>query len=324
MSKNWRLASKIGIPLAGLLTLSACGGGGGGSGTAAPTPTTLSGTAAKGLVSQGKVLVCRIVNGLPVADANCASGTTGADGSFSVAMSDGYTGPALIKVLAGANSTMIDETTGQPIAYNLTMRALLPAVSGTTTVYVTPFSEMAASAVGNSGITAANMIQAMNTVQTNFGVDLAVRPMIDLKDNGSDPAMLGKQANMVRQLTRVMMAARNATTLTDQNGVACNAAGTTPPAQISSQQISCVMNAMAGAMTGVASTDPTRLTSVLAALNSQNVTAAYMPIVNANGTLVMDLTDMTSSASMQEAMQAAGLAGQSVAGTVTTMMQGMM
>ncbi len=322
MSKNWRLASKIGIPLAGLLTLSACGGGGGG--TSAPTPTTLSGTAAKGLVNQGKVLVCRILNGLPEADANCASGTTGADGSFSVAMSDGYTGPALIKVMAGTNSTMIDETTGRPIAYNLTMRALVPAVSATTPVYVTPFSEMAASAVGNSGITAANMIQAMNEVQTSFGVDLSIKPMIDLKDDATDPTMLGKQANMVRQLTRVVMAARNASSLTDQNGVACNAAGTTPPAQISSLQISCVMNAMAGVMTGVATTDPTRLSTVLAALNSQNVTAAYLPIVKADGTLVMDLTDMTSRASMQAAMQTAGLAGQSVAGTVTTMMQGMM
>ena len=324
MSKNWRLASKIGIPLAGLLTLSACGGGGGGSGTAAPTPTTLSGTAAKGLVSQGKVLVCRIVNGLPEADATCASGTTGADGSFSVAMSDGYTGPALIKVMAGTNSTMIDETTGQPIAYNLTMRALVPAVSGTTPVYVTPFSDMAASAVGNSGITAANMIQAMDTVQTKFGVDLAVKPMIDLKDDASNPAMLGKQANMVQQLTRVVMAARNASSLTDQNGVACNATGTTPPAQISSLQISCVMNAMAGVMTGVATTDPTRLGTVLTALNSQNVTAAYLPIVKADGTLDQELADMTSSASMQTAMERAGMTTSGAASAVTIMMPGMM
>ncbi|HUW37819.1 MAG TPA: hypothetical protein VMV91_10850 [Rhodocyclaceae bacterium] len=303
--------------MAALLTLSACGGGGG-SAASAPTPTAVTGTAAKGLVNQGKVLVCRIVNGLPEADASCASGITGSDGSFSVAMSDGYTGPALVKVMAGTNSTMIDETTGQPIAYKLTMRALLPAVSGTTTVYVTPFSEMAASAVGNSGITAANMIQAMNTVQANFGVDLAVRPMIDLKDNGSDPAMLGKQANMVQQLTRVMMAARNASSLTDQNGVACNAPGS------STAQVACVVSAMAGAMSGVASTDPTRAATLLAALNSQNVTAAYMPIVNANGTLVMGLTDMTSSASMQAAMQTAGMTTNSAASAVNIMMQGMM
>ena len=319
MSANWKLISKIGIPLAGLLTLSACGGGGGGSATSAPTPTTVTGTAAKGLVSQAKVLVCRIVNGLPEADATCASGITGSDGSFSVAMSDGYTGPALVKVMAGTSgSTMIDETTAQPIAYNLTMRAMVPAVSAVTTVYVTPYSEMAASAVGNSGITAANMIQAMNTVQTNFGVDLAVRPMIDLKDNGSDPAMLGKQANMVQQLTRVMMVARYASSLTDQNGVACNAAGTSTP-----QQVACAMNAMAGVMTSVATTDPTKAATVLAALNSQNVTAAYMPIIKADGTLDMELADMTSSQSMQTAMQNAGMTTPGAANAVNIMMQGM-
>ena len=323
MNAHWKLTAKIGIPMAALLALSACGGGGGGAASAA-SPTTVTGTAAKGLVSQGKVLVCRIVNGLPEADATCASGTTGADGSFSVAMSDGYTGPALIKVMAGTNSTMIDETTGQPIAYNLTMRALVPAVSGTTPVYVTPFSDMAASAVGNSGITAANMIQAMDTVQTKFGVDLAVKPMIDLKDDASNPAMLGKQANMVQQLTRVVMAARNASSLTDQNGVACNATGTTPPAQISSLQISCVMNAMAGVMTGVATTDPTRLGTVLTALNSQNVTAAYLPIVKADGTLDQELADMTSSASMQTAMERAGMTTSGAASAVTIMMPGMM
>ncbi len=321
MSANWKLVSKIGIPLAGLLTLSACGGGGGGSGTSAPTPTTVTGTAAKGLVKQAKVLVCRIVNGAPEADATCASGTTGVDGSFSVTMSDGYTGPAMVKVMAATGSMMSDETTGSDIPYSMTMRAMVPAISATTTAYVTPFSEMAASAVGTSGITAANMTQAMNTVQTlmtNFGVDMNIKPMIDLKDNGSDSTMLGKQANMVQQLTRVMMAAKNASALKDSNGVACNAAGTSTP-----QQITCVMNAMAGVMTSVATTDPTRAATVIAALNSQNVTAAYMPIVKADGTLAMELADMTSSQSMQTAMQNAGMTTPGAANAVNIMMQGM-
>ena len=321
MRANWKLVPKIGIPLAGLLTLSACGGGGGGGGTSVPTPTTVIGTAAKGLVNQAKVLVCRIVNGAPEADATCASATTGNDGSFSVTMSDGYTGPALIKVMAGTNSTMVDETTGQPISYNLTMRAMVPAVSATTTAYVTPFSEMAAGAVGNSGITAANITQAMSTVQTlmtKFGVDLTVKPMVDLKDNGSDSTMLGKQANMVQQLTRVMMAAKNASALKDSNGVACNAARTSTP-----QQVACAMNAMAGVMTSVATTDPTRAATVIAALNVQNVTAAYMPILKADGTLDMELADMTSSQSMQTAMQNAGMTTSGAANAVNIMMQGM-
>ena len=316
-----RLIFRIGMPLAGLLALSACGGGDGGG--TSPTPTTVSGTAAKGLVKQANVLVCRIVNGAPEQDATCASGITGVDGSFSVTMSDGYTGPAMIKVMTGTGTTMLDETTGTYIPYNMTMRAMVPAVSATTTVYVTPFSNMAASAVGTSGIDADKMRQAMATVQTlmtNFGVDLTVKPMVDLKNNGSDPTMLGKQANMVKQLTRVMMVA-NSNSLINSNDAACNA---TPATQ--STKIACTMNVMASAMTGVATTNQT---AVLTALNNQVVTNVFMPIIKADGTLAMPMqsVDMTSSTStstsMQSAMQSAGMTTTSNTNTVTTMMQGM-
>jgi len=321
MNAYWKIVSKVGLPVAGLLALSACGGGGGGT-SAIPTSTTVSGTAAKGLVKQANVLVCRIVNGMPEADATCASGTTGPDGSFSVTMSDGYTGPAMIKVMAGAASMMLDETTGKDISYNMTMRAMVPAVSATTTVYVTPFSNMAASAVGTSGIDASKINQAMTTVQTmmaGLGVDLSIKPMMDLKSNGSDPTMLGQQANMVKQLTRVRMVAQSGV-LKDPNDAACNVTPATP-----STQIACTMNVMANAMTGLATTDQT---AVLAALNAQTVTTAYMPIIKADGTLAMPMqsVDMTSptstSTSMQAAMSSAGMTTTAAPNTVTTMMPG--
>ncbi len=314
-----RLLSIGAMSLAVLTALSACGGGGG-SGSAAPA-TTVSGTAAKGIVKQARVLVCRIVNGAPEADASCASGTTGADGSFSVMMSDGYTGPAMVKVMAATGSMMSDETTGSDLPYSMTMRALVPAVSATTTVYVTPFSEMAASAVGTSAIDAGRITQAMATVQTlmsGFGVDLTVKPMMDLRNSGSDSAMLGRQSNMVKQLARVTLAARNAGTLTDASGAACNAAGTS-----AAPQIACAMTAMSRIMTGVASTDATLAATMLAALNSQNPTSVTMPIMRADGTLGMELADMSSNASMQSAMQRAGMTVNSAANSVFVMMQGM-
>jgi len=318
MTGNSRQLSIGAMSLAVLAALSACGGGGGGS--AAPA-TTVSGTAAKGIVKQARVLVCRIVNGAPEADASCASGTTGADGSFSVTMSDGYTGPAMVKVMAATGSMMSDETTGNDLPYNMTMRAVVPAVAATTPVYVTPFSEMAANAVGTSGVDAGKMTQAMNTVMalmTGLGIDLTVKPMMDLKNNGSDSALLGRQSNMVKQLARVSMAAKNASTFTEANGAACNAAGTS-----AAQQIACAMTAMSRVMTGVATTNTTLAATMLAALNSQNPTSVTMPMIRADGTLAMEIADMTSDTSMQSAMQRAGMTTTAAANAVHVMMPGM-
>jgi hypothetical protein len=132
--------------------------------------------------------------------------------------------------------------------------------------------------------------------------------------------MLGQQANMVKQLARVMMVAK-AGSLNDPNGAACNATGTS-----TSQQIACTMTVMASVMTGAATTDPTKAATVLAALNAQTVTTAYMPIIKADGTLAMPMqsVDMTSttttSTSMQAAMQSAGMTTTAAPSTVTTMM----
>ena len=315
-----------GLTLATVLTLSGCGGGGGSASVSTPAAvvpaaTSVSGTAAKGIVKQAKVLVCRIVSGAPEPDSSCASTTSGNDGSYSVVLSDGYTGPAMVKVMPGTASTMMDETTGTDVPYTMTMRAVVPAVSKTTTVYITPFSEMAASAVSTTTIDATTISQAIAAVESTMltlGVDMSVMPLVDLKDNGSDSAMLTRQANMVKQLARVAMAAKNSNLLKDGSGIACNTAGTA-----TSQQFSCAVAAMDGVMNSYVTADPTKATNMLAALNAQNVTAVRMPIVKADGTIDMEPADMTSSASMQTAMQNAGMTVGAAANTVNTMMGGM-
>lgn len=315
-----------GMTLATVLVLSGCGGGGGGgsapaAASPAATSTSVSGTAAKGIIKQATVLVCRIVNGVPQADASCTSGTTGNDGSYNVALSDGYTGPAMVKVMAGAASMMTDETTGADVPYTMTMRAVVPAVGATTTVYVTPFSEMAASAVSTTTIDATTISQSIAAVQSamaTLGVDMSVMPMLDLKDNGSDSAMLTRQSNMVKQLARVAMAAKTSNLLKDGSGAACNAAGTT-----TSQQFACAVTAMAGVMNSYVTADAAKSANLLAAFNAQNATSVNMPILKADGTISMQLADMTSAASMQTAMQNAGMTVTTAANTVHTMMGGM-
>jgi hypothetical protein len=316
------------LTAATVLTLSGCGGGGGGGGGNASTPaaalpatTSVSGTVAKGLVKQARVLVCRIVNGVPEPDASCASTTSGNDGSYSVSFSDGYTGPAMVKVMAGAASTMVDETSGADILYNMTMRAVVPAVAKTTTVYVTPFSEMAASAASMTTMDATTIDQSIAAVESTMqtlGLNLSAMPMIDLKDNGSDSATLTAQANMVKQLARVAMAAKNSNLLHDASGAPCNAAGST-----TSQQFACAVTAMAGVMNSYVTADPTKSANLLAALNAQDPTNVDMPIRKADGTMDMEIADMTSSASMQSAMEKAGMSVTDAGNTTNTMMGGM-
>lgn len=313
---------RFGLTLIGALALSACGGGGDAPGAAiAVTPTTVNGVASKGLIKHARVLVCRILNGVVQADAACSATTSGTDGSFAVTLADGYSGPALIKVMPASDSMMLDETTGSDIPYNMTLRAPVPAAAAGTPVYVTPFSDMAAAAIGTSGIDADKVRQAIAGVQSlmsGLGVDLSVMPMVDLKNNGADPTLMGKQANMVAQLTKLVLAARNSSLLKDANGVACNVAGSS-----TSQQIACAVTAMSSLTTGAANFDKAKADALLAALGSQSATGAFMPMIKTDGTLGLQLTDMTSSLSMQKVMQNAGLSSATVAGTVTTMMLGM-
>jgi hypothetical protein len=205
----------------------------------------------------------------------------------------------------------------------MTMRAVVPAVSGTgtTTVYVTPFSEMAAAAVSMTTIDATKISQSIAAVQSTMlalGIDLSVMPMIDLKNNATNSSVLTMQANMVKQLSRVVLAAKNSNLLKDANGVACNAAGTT-----ASQQIACAVAAMANVMTSYVTADTTKATTMMTALTGQNTTNITMPVLGTNGTVGSQVVDMTSAASMQSAMQNGGLSVNSAASTVNVMMGGM-
>jgi hypothetical protein len=238
-----------------------------------------------------------------------------------VTFSDGFTGPAMLKVMATAASTMMDETTGADIPYNMTMRAVVPAVSGTTTVHVTPFSEMAAAAVSTTTIDATKISQsiaAVQSVMSSLGIDLSVMPMMDLKNSSTNSTVLTMQSNMVLQLSKVVQAAKNSSLLKDANGVACNVTGTT-----ASQQIACAVTAMAGVMNSYVTSDTTKATAMMTALSGQSATAITMPVIKTDGTVGTQVVDMTSTTSMQTAMQNAGMTVNNAANAATVVMGGM-
>lgn len=313
----------VAISLSALIVMNGCGGGD--DPVVVPpavVATVVSGTAAKGIVRQANVLVCRIVSGAPEPDASCAVGVTGADGAFAVPLNDGFAGPALVKITTSVASTMLDETMGADVRYDMTMRAMVPAVSAATVTYVTPFSEMAASLAGfaNTNIDAFAITLANGQVQTLLsnltGVDLSVKPVIDLKNNGSDPVMLGKQANMVKQLARLTMTAKRAPdTFDTSGGVHCNTPGTSV-----SQQLACATDVMSRAMARGANAAAFALSRIIPAIVAENPTSVAMAIIKIDGSLVTEWADMNSLLSMQAAMLRAGMPQSVVANTVQTMM----
>ena len=114
------------------------------------------------------------------------------------------------------------------------------------------------------------------------------------------------------------MAAKNSSLLKDANGVSCNTAGTT-----TSQQMACAVAAMSGVMNSYVTSDGTKVANMLAALNAQNATNISMPILKADGTIVMAIVNMTSFTSMQSTMQNAGMTVNTAANTANVMMGGM-
>ncbi len=174
--RNTHLATLV---AAGLLA--SCGGGGGGGDTAPAGDTAsvaLVGTAAKGLLANADVAVYAVNADGSVGTAALATGSTRADGGYSLNFTATAGQPYVVRVVANAGTTHLDEVTGaaQALPVGFTMRSMLvPASNGALNLSatVTPFSELAvaAAAKATGGITAANAAQALSTVKQLLGFD---------------------------------------------------------------------------------------------------------------------------------------------------------
>lgn len=118
-----------------------CGGGGGGGGG---NTVVVSGVATKGPIAGGVVTVHRLLeNG--TRGALVGSGTTGADGSYSVAVPASVTGPVVITVTGQPGATYTSESTGLPVPFTASESFSAAADSFTpgVDIAVTPLTDIA-------------------------------------------------------------------------------------------------------------------------------------------------------------------------------------
>ena len=277
--------------------LAGCGGGGGGpvAGAGVATATTTSGYAAKGTIKNAKVYVCRIKSGAVEADAQCATGTTGTDGAYKVSLTDGWSGPVMVKVMPVSGSKMLNEITGLDEEFNLTEGIRAVVATAETPAHVTPFSDMAANAAvtaGANGSLNATLVQQANAmVQSNFGVDLSIKPLVDLKGSSTDPSALGKQIAMVQKLAQVVHASKHGT-FKNTAGANCTT-------------VACgmeAMRAMATSTTSVKKSDGSTFTTVFA----ESVTINF-PMLKDDGTIAVVSMDPKNTTDMQNKLAGAGL-----------------
>ncbi|MCK9284445.1 MAG: cadherin domain-containing protein [Rhodocyclaceae bacterium] len=175
----------LGAALAvGIAASGTSGGGGGGSSVAAATGFTLSGTIALGKINDATGLVVEAfkADGTKLA----GTGTVNADGTFSIAVTENYSGPVLVRLKdTNAGTNYNDEGTGLAKDLATDLRAVVNVSgNGTITVAITPLTELAVrELVGDSGgdagtasttlgstVTTTQVTTANDNVKTAFGL----------------------------------------------------------------------------------------------------------------------------------------------------------
>ncbi|MGA0612498.1 hypothetical protein [Caldimonas sp. KR1-144] len=220
--------------------LAACGGGDSSSTPTDPTTNSasvaLSGTAAKGLMANADVTAHAVNADGSIAAAALASTTTDAQGHYALSFTAVKGQPHVVKVTANANTTHLDEVSGQsqalPVGFS--MRTLLaPATTDTvtTSASITPFSEMAVAAAeeADGGVTAANAAQAVTTVSQLLGFN----PSSVVPTSVNDTDASADQQKLALMLTAVSQLAAS-------DALGCNSGSAGDKTQ-------CVVNALADA-----------------------------------------------------------------------------
>jgi hypothetical protein len=297
------------------IAISACGGGGGDSPPPPPPASnTLTGVVAKGSVGNAEVLVFKAGDySGPADDAKALNTTpapTDASGNYSVVVK--YSGPVIVVVRPKTTgSTMLNELGGGTLPFNFRMRTALPSVVTNTTAHITPFTEMAAKAVGNS--TSADVIRSANwAVRTKVlpGLDpLTTSPIVDSRLAITEQSA---QKQMVVALAAVVQAGNS--TITNSAGTICNtlAAG--------ELQIACAVDAISSSVTSPTASnvniDGSKVAALSAAMSA--LTNINVPTLDANGALITTTTLNTATDADAAALVTSVASNSATLGTGTT------
>ncbi len=303
------------------IAVAACGGGGGGS--SPPASNTLTGIVAKGPVGGAEVLVFRAGDYSGAASGVAASGNYPDDhkalnysspapvtnGSYSVNIGS-YSGPVIIVVRPkSSGSTMCNELTGScALAFNFRMRAAVPGVGANTTAYITPFTEMAAHAVGTSTDPAViNTANALVRTRVLPGLDpLTTSPVVDSRVPTTEQSA---QRQMVVALAAVAQAGSGTIGTTNCGALTAGSA-----------QIACAVDALSNTMGSATATGATIDGSKVAAFNTAmgSLTTINVPTLNSSGSLTTTTT-LDTTTDTDAVMVQTGVATNSAAlGTTTT------
>ena len=159
------------VPVLSLAMLALTGCGKSSSDNPAPTlapSSVISGLASKGPLKNATVKVFAIKNGVVEEDVPLGTGTTDANGNFTIDVGS-FQGAVEVEVTQGS---FTDEATGAQVTLKTELRAMVSNVAtGTKTVAVTPLTQLASKKAEVAGLTPAAIDDSNSKMSATFGVD---------------------------------------------------------------------------------------------------------------------------------------------------------
>ncbi len=166
--------------------------------------TVINGLASKGPINTGTVKVFAVRNGVTDRSVPIAQGTTDANGNFNVD-AGGFNGPVVVEVTGGS---FTDEVSGAQVALKTPLRTMVAGVSnGTSTVAVTPLTELAAKRTETHAAITPDVINESNK---NVGATFNLTDIVTTLPIASGTAEQKKHASACGSISQLVNTSKHA------------------------------------------------------------------------------------------------------------------